>query len=85
MSNDLEVNLTKLVEVIAESKIITKHSKPWIDSEISALVDELRVSKKRYIRHRSMLNKRLYLDKREETIQKIDKAREECEKSVKTV
>ena len=62
----LQLELNKLVEAIADKKTISPHSKPWMSQKISKMIDELRVCRKRFSKHRSERNAKILKQKREE-------------------
>ena len=54
--NSLVSTLHECINEVATKKIVTAHSKPWIDSNASRCIKKLRLAKKLYIRRRSSLN-----------------------------
>ena len=72
----LRATLQEIVDNNAETKIITKHSRPWINPEISDLLMEVRNLRKKFKKHRSPRNKQLYESKRDEVMVEIEIAHE---------
>ena len=64
--NQLQSELNQLVKDIETKKTISPHSKPWMNQDISKIIDELRVCRKRFSRHRSARNSLILKEKREE-------------------
>lgn len=60
MSEEIQQKLEGLVEQIATKKTINKHSRPWIDKELSTKLNELRESRRKFFRHRSISNKQSF-------------------------
>ena len=81
----IQTNLSKLVEEIATKKTISNYSRPWFNQDLSAKLAELRELRKKFLRHRSMRNKKSYEDLRENVVGLLEMAKEEwkimqCEK-----
>ena len=72
----IKICLLNLVEKLAKKKTITKHSKPWIDRKMAEKLAELRMLRKKFKRHKSMLNQKLYEEKREGVITEFEIAKE---------
>ena len=53
MAEQLKKGIEDLSEQIAEKKIITSHSKPWISSEVSDIFKKLRSARNRTKKHKS--------------------------------
>ena len=64
--NQLQLKLDELVKNVETKKTISPHSKPWMNRDLSSLVDDLREHKRRFARHRSERNSLLLEKKREE-------------------
>ena len=62
------------VDKVASKRIISKHSKPWISSEISLKLKELRQVKKRCRLRRSRINKKKFQTMRQEVCDMLKRA-----------
>ena len=60
MCDQLVKKLIELVDKIGVMKTISKHSRPWIDKDVSEILEQLRDIRKKFLKHRSMTNKNLY-------------------------
>ena len=88
-SDDMVQQLTECIqeciESVAVKKVVSSHSKPWIDKVISEKLKELRVVRKKCQVRKSKLNLENYTKVRDETIAMLKKAEDqwwltECEK-----
>ena len=76
MSDGLVSSLVELAESIGTKKVVSRHSRPWVDNELSSMMEELRNLRRKYQRHRSETNKRSYEEKREQVENYLDKVKE---------
>ena len=70
------MTLRDLVNSVAVKKIVTNHSKPWIDKKIAESLKQLRCAKKHSRRHSSPQNVRKFNDLLQSTMKMIDDAKE---------
>ena len=85
MSSELRQCLEGEVEGIAKKKMVSNHSKPWIDPKVSSLLKDLHEARRHSQRHRSQRNIDRYkdlLDKVSKEVEKLhnDYIISECEK-----
>jgi len=77
MAKQLNDKINECVDKVAIKKIITKHSKPWINREISNKLKDLRNSKKKCRLRRSRANVNEYIKLQSEIDDVIKKSEEE--------
>lgn len=65
MAQSMEHKILKIVNEQASTKVVTIHSRPWVAKELSEQLKEMREIRKRYMKHRSMKNTKLYLEKKQ--------------------
>jgi len=77
MASELSGVLQECVNKIAVTKVITHHSKPWIDKELSQQLQCLRKLKKKCKLRKSPANVAEYVKLQKDTVDKLSKAEEE--------
>ena len=85
MNEELKVNLTKEVNEIGKTKVVSNHSKPWINPSVVSLLKELHEARKHAQRHRSQRNLDKYKKLLDNVSKELEKAQNEyiigeCEK-----
>ena len=81
MAQSMEHKILKIVNEQASTKVVTIHSRPWVAKELSEQLKEMREIRKRYMKHRSMKNTKLYLEKSKEVAEAMEEARIEWRNS----
>ena len=76
-ASEFREKLTALADSIVEFKTISKHSKPWVDRNISEKLNEVRQARKKFTKHKSMFNKELWEERKKEYISLVENSREE--------
>ena len=84
MAEEFQSGLQGLINQIAKTKVVTKHSKPWITPEVKDLIDKLHKVREKARCHRSLKNISEYKDMLEEVSIKLEEAHithinKECE------
>ena len=75
MVNELTNTILQTINSIAEKKVISSHSKPWVDKEIADLLKSLKSAKKKARRHRSPRNVKVYDDLLTTAVEKVSAAK----------
>ena len=59
----MQDDLQKIVSDTGKTKMVTKHSKPWINSEIKELISDLKQARVRIRKHKSNCNIEMFKEK----------------------
>jgi len=87
MVKELDECISECVEKVAVKKVVTLHSKPWIDRQVAEQLKRLRQARKRCRLRRSRVNVAEYDRLQKEVVEAVKKAEqewwlEECDKIV---
>ena len=77
MAKDLSILLHKCVQDIASKRVISTHSKPWIDKNLSIQLKKLRHLRRKSRLRKSPRNISEYVKVRDATIEMLNKAEQE--------
>ena len=85
MAKEMQDSLQNLVSSIGKTKMVTKHTKPWINSEIKELIQDLKQLRVRTKKHKSPNNVTKFKEKLKILSEKLEEAHiqyinTECEK-----
>ena len=89
MAKDLTKSLVNLADNISTKKVMSRHSRPWIDKLLSSMLTDLRKLRKKFQRHRSQANRTKFEEKRIEVENYMDRMKEiykinQCKKIAET-
>ena len=74
MAKDLSIKLHECVQDIASKRVISTHSKPWIDADLSCQLKKLRHLRKKCRLRKSPRNISEYVKVRDATIKMLNNA-----------
>ena len=81
MVGELTTNIQECVDLIAKKKIITEHSKPWINAQLSEQLKKLHLLRKKCRHRKSPANIAELTKLQKETYEFVNKAEDEWQQS----